>query len=152
MFGSDFFAGNRERLRRLFTGTAPIVVTAHGLLQKGGDEAFTLHQDRSFWYLTGINEPDIVLVMDKGREYLIVPGRELIREQFDGAIDPAVLSRRSGIKEILDEKEGWKRLEARLKRVQHVATLAANPRHLENLGMYTNPARAELIARLKNVQ
>ena len=152
MFGSDFFVGNRERLRGLFTGTAPIVITAHGLLQKGGDEPFPFHQDRSFWYLTGIDEPDIILVMDKGKEYLIVPGRELVRQQFDGTIDAAALARRSGIKEIVDEKEGWKRLEARMKRVQHVATLAANPRYFESYGMYTNPARAELIARLKAIQ
>ncbi|HUS26249.1 MAG TPA: Xaa-Pro aminopeptidase [Nevskiaceae bacterium] len=149
MFGSEFFAANRERLRQLFTGTAPIVITANGLLQQAGGEAFPLHQDRSFWYLTGIDEPDIVLVMDKGREYLIVPGREDSREKFDGRIDPAVVTRRSGIKDILNEKEGWRQLEARLKKVQHVATLGATPKYIEVYGVYSNPARATLIRRLK---
>jgi Xaa-Pro aminopeptidase len=149
LFDSSFFAGNRERLRQLFTGTAPIVITANGLLQQASDEPYPLHQDRNFWYLTGIDEPSIVLVMDKGKEYLIVPPREVVREQFDGSIDFAELSRISGIQTIYYEKEGWKQLESRLKKVQHVATLGANPPFIEFLGMYTNPARAELIKRVK---
>jgi len=150
-FGSDFFSANRERLRQLFTGTAPIILTAHGQVQRAGDETYPFKQDSSFWYLTGINDPEVVLVMDKGREYLIVPKREAVIETFDGAIDPAELTRRSGIKEVLNEKDGWKQLEARVKRVQHVATLAANPPYIAYLGMYTNPARRRLISRLKRI-
>lgn len=150
-FDSSFFAGNRERLRQLFTGTAPIVLTANGLMQQASDEPYPFHQDRNFWYLTGIDEPGIVLVMDKGKEYLIVPPREVVREQFDGAIDFDELSRRSGIQTVLYEKEGWKQLEARIKRVQNVATLGANPKYIDVLGMFTNPSRAELIQRLKDI-
>lgn len=150
-FDSSFFTGNRERLRQLFTGTAPIVITAAGLLQKGGDEAFPLHQDRNFWYLTGIDAPDITLVMDKGKEYLIVPDRESVREMFDGALDKDLFTRISGIKDIYNEKEGWKHLESRVKKVQHIATLAANPAYIDHYGMYMNPARATLIKQLKDI-
>lgn len=149
LFSAEFFAGNRERLRQLFTGTAPIVITANGLLQRGSDEAFPFHQDRSFWYLTGVDEPDIVLVMDKGKEYLIVPERDIVHEVFDGVVNMDALKQRSGIADIRGSKEGWRTLEARLKKVKHVATLAAHPRYLETWGMYMNPARAELIRRIK---
>jgi len=149
MFDSDFFAGNRERLRQLFTGTAPIVLSANGLMQRGSDEAFPFQQDTHFWYLTGLNDPDVVLAMDKGKEFLIVPGRSESREAFDGALDFAELTRRSGIATILPEKEGWKQLESRIKRVQHVATLAAAPAYIESWGLYTNPARPTLIKRLR---
>lgn len=148
-FGVEFFVGNRQKLQQLFTGTAPIVLTANGRLQRASDEAYTFHQDRSFWYLTGINEPDVVLVIDKDKEYLIVPERESIREAFDGAVDLESLTATSGIKEIVGVKEGWKRLEMRLKKVQHVATLASQPAYLDSWGMYTNPARASLIRRIK---
>lgn len=150
-FTSEFFSGNRERLRQLFTGTAPIVLTAYGAMQKGSDEAFPFHQDSSFWYMTGIEEPGVVLVMDKGREYLIVPTRDAVIEKFDGSIDVDALTRRSGIKDVYHEKEGWKQLEARLRRVQHVATLAASPAYNDYLGMFTNPARRRLISRLKQM-
>ncbi len=150
-FDPSFYIGNRTRLKQLFTGTAPIVMTAHGLLQLGSDEAYPFHQDRSFLYLTGINEPGVVLVMDKGKEYLIVPHRDPVIEQFDGVIDHDTLSRTSGIQEVLTEKEGWNRLNARLKRSQHVATLGAASRYIDFLGMYTNPARADLIQKMKEV-
>jgi Xaa-Pro aminopeptidase len=148
-FISEFFVGNRERLRELFTGTAPIVVTANGLLQRGGDSTFAFAQDASFWYLTGIDEPDIVLVMDRDKEYLIVPSRSASREAFDGAPDEAELVRRSGIQTIYDDRAGWEQLAKRLKRVKHVATLTVPPAYAERYGLYTNPARAGLILRLK---
>lgn len=151
VFDSTFFSGNRARLKQLFTGTAPIVLTANGLLQQGTDEPYPFHQDRSFWYLTGIDLPDAILVMDKGKEYLIVPDREVVREAFDGAVDKALLSRISGIQDIYNEKAGWKQLESRVKKVQHVATLAALPAFVDFWGMYTNPARATLIKRLKEI-
>ena len=102
-FSSEFFAGNRQRLRELFTGTAPIVVAANGLLQRGTDSAYTFAQDASFWYLTGIDDPDIVLVMDRGQEYLIVPTRSVSRQAFDGTLSYEPLARRSGIATIYDD-------------------------------------------------
>lgn len=150
-FDSSFFAGNRERLRQLFTGTAPIVITANGRLQMSADEAFPFHQDRNFFYLTGLNEPGLILVMDKDKEYLIVPPREVVVEQFDGAVNFDELSRISGIQLVVYEKEGWKKLSARLKKVQHVATLGAAPHFIDYLGLYTNPARADLQQRMKDI-
>ncbi len=150
-FTSEFFKGNRERLTQLFSGTAPIVITANGLLQKGSDEAMPFHQDRSFWYLTGIDEPNAILVMDKGKEFLIVPEKDKAKETFDGASDLDEIERLSGISTIYDDKKGWKKLESRLKKVNHVATLAARPRFDERWGMYTNPSRAELIQKLKGL-
>jgi len=150
-FTPDFFRSNRERLKTLFLGSAPIILTAHGLLQRNSDMAYPFRQDSNFWYLTGINEPDIVLVIDKDKEYLIVPPRNEIRSVFDGTIDYSNLSQRSGIKQVLDNKTGWKQLESRLKRVKHVATLAAPPARVETFEFYTNPARANLITKIKQV-
>lgn len=151
LFSADFFIGNRERLRQLFTGTAPIIITANGRLQRGTDEPYDFHQDRSFWYLTGVDDPNAILVMDKGKEYLVVPELETVRAMFDGAVDANAIIRRSGIQDVVGEKEGWKRLEGRIRKVKHVATLAAAPRYVDFWGMYTNPARAELIQRLKEI-
>jgi Xaa-Pro aminopeptidase len=151
-FTSEFFAGNRRRLRELFTGTAPIVVAANGLLQRGADSAFSFAQDAHFWYLTGIDEPDIILVMDRDKEYLIVPDRDANREAFDGAVAEDLLTRRSGIKTIVNDEEGWMQLENRLRKVKHVATIAAPPAYIDHYGLYTNPARATIVARLKTAK
>lgn len=151
LFHREFFEGNRERLRQLFTGTAPIILTANGLLQRASDEAYPFQQDASFWYLTGCEDPDILLVLDRQKEYFIVPHREGVREAFDGAVDLDHLRSISGIDDIVDEKEGWRRIEKRLKKVKNVATLAANPRYIDHFGLYSNPARAELAYKIKTV-
>lgn len=150
-FTSDFFKGNRQKLRELFTGTAPIIVTANGLMQRNADTAFPFRQDSNFWYLTGIDEPDIVLVMDKNKEYLIVPERSHSRTVFDGAIDAAHLTERSGVATVQNESAGWKELQNRLKKVKHVATLTANATYVKSHGFYSNPARSALIQRIKEM-
>lgn len=151
-FNSRFFAGNRQRLRELFTGTAPIVIAANGLMQRGGDSAFGFAQDANFWYLTGLDEPDLVLVMDRDKEYVIVPARSVSRQAFDGAVNHHNLSRKAGIATIYDDKAGWEQLSGRLKKVKHVATVAPAPAYVEPIGLYTNPARAVLIQRLKSAK
>lgn len=151
-FTSEFFSGNRERLRELFTGTAPIVIAANGLLQRGGDVPYAFVQDASFWYLTGLDLPDVVLVMDRDKEYLILPQRSDIRETFDGKIDTSEISRISGITSVLSFTEGWDQLKARLKKVKHLATLAVSPAYVEHFGIYTNPARSALVNTVKQHQ
>jgi Xaa-Pro aminopeptidase len=149
MFNSDFFRGNRERLRTLFTGKAPIVLTANGLLQRSSDNTYHFRQDSSFWYLTGITIPDAVLVMDKDKEYIIVPDQQDYQRVFDGPILDEEIRSVSGIETILSQKEGWKQLSARLKRTRHIATLAPPAPYVDTHSFYTNPARANLIQKVK---
>lgn len=147
-FSAEFFKGNRDNLRKVFRGKAPIIITANGLLQKSADTTFSFKQDSNFWYLTGINQPDIVLVMDKDKEYLLLPPRDKVREVFDGSIDVKQLKQTSGIKNVFEENEGWKLLQIRLSKVKHAATLAALPSYDARHGMYANPARKFLIKKI----
>jgi len=149
-FNASFFRGNRQKLRELCQ-TELIVVTANGLLQRSGDTTFPFRQDSNFWYLTGIDEPDIVLVMDKNTEYLIVPGREAVREAFDGALDEKNLTGYSGITNIFNEATGWDRLRVALKNNNKLSTSAAIDPYLSRHGFYANPSRAALIDRLKQI-
>lgn len=149
-FSSEFFTANRARLRTLFVGTAPIVLSANGLLQRNSDMTFPFRQDSSFWYFTGVSDPDVVLVMDKSKDYLIVPNLSSYQEVFDGTFNIEELQRISGIETIYDAKEGWRRLENRIKKSKHVATLPAPAAYVETFGMYSNPARAALIKKLKS--
>lgn len=151
LFDQEFFVGNRRRLRELFMGTAPIVITANGLLQRNGDAPFLFRQDSNFWYLTGLNIPDAILVMDRAKEYVIIPNLSPIDEIFGSPHDSAAIAARSGL-EVVGEKAGWKQLSARAKKVKHIATLAAPPAYSEHHGFYSNPARARLIERLKAIQ
>ncbi len=147
-FGPQFFRGNREKLRTV-VGEGLIVITANGVLQESGDSTFPFRQDGSFWYLTGIDDPDVLLVMNGFDEYLIVPSRDATMEAFDGKIDMTKLRKISGVSDILDEKTGWNWLKTRLKQIKKVATLGALPGRVESHGFYANPARVRLIRRLK---
>jgi Xaa-Pro aminopeptidase len=148
-FTAEFFRDNRRRLREAIGSDAPVVITANGLLQRSADTTFPFQQDAGFWYLTGIDEPDIILVMEAVAEYLIVPGRDPVREAFDGAVKSAELTRLSGIGEVLAEREGWQRLGALARQSPEAAVLAANPVRMKFFGIYTNPARRLLQARLR---
>ncbi|MEQ1666210.1 MAG: aminopeptidase P N-terminal domain-containing protein, partial [Bdellovibrionales bacterium] len=149
VFTSEFFSANRKRLRELFGGAAPIVITANGLLQKTGDSVLPFSQDNNFWYLTGVDEPGLILVMESDREYVILPKKERIQEIFEGSIDKNLLGKVSGIEEINDFDEGWKQLSKRLKKVKHVATIQPPKSYIEQLGIYTNPSKARLIRQLR---
>ncbi len=148
-FTSKFFAGNRARLRKSCDESL-IVITANGLLQRGADSAFSFAQDANFWYLTGIDEPDVVLVIDGDQEYLILSSQSDYQKTFDGTAPQAELARRSGIKVAYDSQEGWEKLGARLKNTKRVATVSPAPAYVDTYGMYTNPARAALVEKLKS--
>ena len=150
-FTADFFVGNRRRLAAEVGSVGPTVIAANGLLQRGGDSSYSFCQDANFWYLTGIDEPDLVLVIDGDEEYLIVPPRDVSRTAFDGAIDDQALSQRSGITEMLETAAGWERLSGRLRVTQQVSTVAAAPSYIERYGLYANPARARLAEQLRAV-
>ena len=150
-FGPDFFAANRSKLRAAIGGDTPIVITGNGNMQKGGDEAFTFHQDSSFWYLTGLSTPDLTLVIGGKDVYLIAPTLSFERAAFDGANDPVVFAGRSGITEIVDSKTGWAKLRSELAHSSRIATLLSPPLHMKRHGLYTLPFRRQLIAKLKRI-
>lgn len=149
-FEPTFFRGNRQRLK-LAAQNELIVITANGILQRTGDTTYPFRQDSNFWYLTGINDPDVILVMDGENEYIIVPTRDPIREAFDGQLDGEVFTRTSGIADIVPARAGRERLFKRLKKLRQVATLSPAAGYLDFHGFYTNPARAHLLRQLKGV-
>ncbi len=151
LFNAEFFKQNRQKLKSIFIGSAPIVITANGLLQQSMDTTFPFKQDGNFWYLTGINQPDIVLVIDKDKEYLIAPIQSQSQKNFDGELDYQELSKLSGIGDVLDNKTGWKRLAGRLSRAKHFASLSVMPSYVESFGFYTNPARRHLVERINDI-
>lgn len=148
-FTAEFYRQNRRKLQELAGTDAPIVLTASGVMQRNSDVTYRFRQDSNFWYLTGLSRPDIILVLDGDSEYLILPERDEIVQQFDGGDDVEALAHTSGVTDILHDKAGWERLSGRLAGIKAVATLMPPPAFVERLGIYTNPARARLAERLR---
>ncbi len=149
-FSADFFRNNRQKLRTLYLEDTPMLFTASNLLQRNGDTTYPFRQDSSFWYLTGIDEPDILLFLDGKSEYLIVPARDKSRINFDGDYDTKSLKSISGIDQILDEKAGWKLIKDLAKKKKTIATLGpiSTDAYYARYGAFANPARAFLLERL----
>lgn len=154
LFEPEFFAANRRRLLAALVGDKdngmPVILTANGLLQRNSDVTYRYRQDSSFWYLTGVADPDVIVVFDDKEEYLIVPTRDVVRQAFDGAVLAEELTAQSGIETVLDEEDGWQRLGETLKSVKRFATLDATEPYIAWHGLYVNPARGRLIERLRN--
>lgn len=147
---SKFFAANRKRLRLEFPELDLIIIRANGLQQKTTTENYPFRQDSYFYYLTGINEPNIYLVMDKKREYLLVPELSHGKIMFDGDIDRGQITTVSGITELVSVKAGWRDLTERLKQVKKVGIIKPAPTYIDHYGMYSASSRRHLISQLKN--
>jgi Xaa-Pro aminopeptidase len=150
-FGPDFFTANRDRLRTQLGNDTPVVITGNGFIQKRSDESFKFTQDSNFWYLTGLENADLTLVMGRKDTYLIVPSLSFEREAFDGTIDATALAARSGLTRIVTSKDGWALLKQELAGAKTVATLAAMPSYIKRHGLYTLPFRRRLIEKLKRL-
>lgn len=143
-----FFKKNRSILRE--ANLAPlIVITANSLMQASADKAYPFVQDSNFFYLTGIAEPGLILVIDSNEEYLIAPVRSKVRDFFEGEFDREELKRSSGIEKIYENEEGWQRLERRLKALNNVGLLEPADNYIEAADMFTNPSRRRLKERLR---
>jgi len=141
-FPSEFFTGNRRKLRTLLEDqTVPIILTANGLLQQSTDSTYPFKQDGNFWYLTGVNVPDVILVIDKDREYLILPEQSDYQQHFNGALDENKLTKISGIAHVLSQEKGNTLLHDILGKAKKVATLTPSPKYIAEMGFYTNPSR-----------
>ena len=144
LFTPEFFTGNRRRLRESFRGASLIVLGANGQLQKSLDSTYPFRQDSNFWYLTGVEEPGIALVMERTGDYLILPRQSNYMKTFDGEIDAWEIKDRSGIRKVYGFDKGWAFLAKKLRASKRVGGISPPEQFIEELDMYTNPARARL--------
>lgn len=146
-FDQEFFKGNRQKLLQSAEAKL-IVLSANGLLQRSSDTTFPFRQDSNFWYLTGIEEPDYILVYGANETFLIAPPRAEHRDMWDGVVDIKALQQVSGVDEILDHHAGWNKLDHLIKKIKKVHTITPAEAYFESFGFYANPARGALLASL----
>lgn len=131
-----------------------IVLGAHARLQKSADVTYPYRQDSNFWYLTGINEPDIILVVDtkSGKSTLLLPVQNDYQKEWDGAVDAKELIRCSGV----DAVDSIEELELILKHAKahslQICTLAPSPELVEPYGFYSNPSRRKLYEKIITIE
>ena len=146
-----FFGNNRDRVYDLLKGGV-LVVPAYTQMQRGNDVAFRFEQEANFWYLTGLEYPDWLLLMDgkRRRSWLVAPHVEARHELFDGSLSRSDASHLSGIADIIDAREAdsWLRQAARSHQLVYTVD---TPSHADHFGFHLNPAIKETKDKLARI-
>ncbi len=155
VFEAAFFSGNRQRLREELNLSKKelVVVPAHMKLQKSHDEAFAFVQDSNFYYLTGIHEPDGVLILTADADVLISSAIDAHHQLWEGQADIKRLINISGIQDVLTGTQGALKLKSLVSSATKVYMPSPyDTRFLHRYyRMVPNPARQNLRRKLKNL-
>lgn len=145
----EFFTENRQRLTESLKG-GPVILSAYHQMQRGNDAAFHFEQEANFWYLTGIESPNWLLILDGENEYLIAPEVSEIHQVFDGSLSAQEATNISGISTILSAVEGETLLKELATNHKVVTTLGIDP-HASHYDFYENPAPLKLHKHLEEI-
>lgn len=150
MFTKNFFANNRIKLARCLPNSL-VCIPAHSALQESADLAYPFRQDSSFWYFCGINEPDLLLVIDTATDEstIYLPEQNDYQKEWDGAQDTKRMSAISGITTFKTRHTFEETLNKAIKSKRQLCYVAPLPERVEPYGFYANPARRLLETVLK---
>jgi Xaa-Pro aminopeptidase len=150
MLTASFFKENRQKLRALLPKEALITVTANGLVQRNGDMPYPFRQESNFYYLTGLDVPEAILVSSNGGEFLILPPRSEAEVIFGGMLSSDDITAKSGIERVYQSKNGWKQLDTLIRTSKQIHTVLPPPSKITHTDtFFTNPARRRLCTKLR---
>src|SRR3989344_1192209 len=96
MLSKEFHKGRREALRKYLPENSCAVIFAGAERQRANDTKFIYHQDPNFYYLTGLLEPNAMLIIFKEEqtyydsiktnELIFVQDRDAAKESWTGKI------------------------------------------------------------------
>jgi Xaa-Pro aminopeptidase len=123
-----------------------IILPAYRRQQRANDTVYPFRQDSSFYYLTGVIEPDVLYVysVTYDEEWLIEPHRSQQEIDFEGVIDRTSWEA-SGITDIMLERAGWQRLDMLIKQASLVGVFQPN----RDRRMSANNAHDRLIQQIR---
>lgn len=146
---ADFFKENRKKFAYEIHGGVA-VLTAYTAMQRGNDAAYEFEQESNFWWLTGINEADWLLILEgaSGKSWLVAPNVSESHQIFDGSLSPQEAQDASGVEAVISYDEGQELLRQLAKKHSIAYTLGDHP-HAEYFDFHLNPAPKKLHTALK---
>lgn len=148
MIDKNFFTHNRKRLMEMIGANEIVVMTGYTAMQLSGDASAHFQQESNFWYLTGIDEPDWVVVITHAKTWLIAPSISAVHKVFDGSLSDRDAQRISGADEILDTESGRAQLDTLGKTHATVWSMGPDP-YRDYYSFSLNPAPEAQFAQLK---
>ncbi len=90
VLSSSFFMHNRQRLMQQLDAQSLILLVSGKAPVKSADECFPFFANRSFYYLTGIEQEESALMLvnadESFEEILFVPDRDALKERWTGGM------------------------------------------------------------------
>lgn len=141
---SLFFAGNRAAASKATKGGL-IVLAAYAAMQRGNDNAHAFEQESNFWYLTGINEPDWLVIIDGSahKSWLVAPDIDEVHRTFDGGLSNDEAKNISSIDTVVSHADSEKLLRDLARKHSIVYALGEHPQG-DHFNFIENPAQKKL--------
>lgn len=111
MAETEKWSRNRKQLKESIDNCDFLLLAANSLMQRNNDSSYRFEQDSTFYYYTGLQQPDLIYAADllSGDEWLVMPSYSQAERTFDGHTDAKTLTSISGI-ETLQSTHGWRRI------------------------------------------
>ncbi len=106
-----------------------VTLSAYEALQRSNDSAHAFTQEANFWYLTGIDEPGWLLIIDgtQHHSWLVMPDVTETHKVFDGSLSGEEAKRISGVDSVITVDESLVLLRTLAKRHGVVHTIGRPP-------------------------
>ncbi len=106
MLKKEFYINNRKKYAELIKDNSITVISSGTVYNMSADEDFDFEIDKNFYYLTGINQEEVTLVITKinniVKEYLFIVKNDPIKVKWVGAkLEKEEAQELSGIENIL---------------------------------------------------
>jgi len=147
MLKANIYTQRRENFSSIINGE-PAVLTAFSAMQQTNDSAGPFVQESSFFWLTGITEPNWQLVIHAENSWLVSPSKSDIHRIFDGGMSAEEATRISGVSEVIFEDE-YKKLLNELGNDNPVVHSILRHPHSSDFDFVLNPALQRLHAKLQ---
>lgn len=127
-----------------------VVIVANARMQRSNDTFYPFEQEANFWYLTGIEEPDWLLILDgtAGKSWLVAPDVDATHHTFDGSLDATSAKAISCVDAVLTHDEGQILLGKLAKKHSVVHTIGEHP-DKRHFNFVLNPAQHQLQSQLE---
>ena len=147
MVMANIYTQRREKFINSIDGDAA-VLTAFSSMQQTNDSAGPFVQESSFFWLTGISEPEWQLVVTSAKSWLVSPTKSDIHRIFDGGMSAQDAQNISGVDEVVYEDDYNDLLKNLSQDYATVRTILRHP-HSSDYDFVLNPSLQKLHSKLQ---
>lgn len=148
---AEFFTNNRRRITERLNGGL-LCLSAYRRMQQKNDTFFPFVQESNFLYLSGLFEPDWLLIVDghQQKTWLVQPHIDDVHLTFDGSLSAETAMATSGADAIVSAREVEALLRS-LARKHSVVYTVDHPTWIDTANFVPNPAITKNRAMLERI-